>query len=68
MLGTWVDERTINYIIKYITKVDKKHKGYKQRTFVSKGLGAAYIEKNKKKHQFNGEDTITYYKTSNGAN
>ena len=67
VLGTWVDERTINYIVKYITKIDKIHEGYKQRTFVSKGLGEAYIRKNKERHRFEGKDTITYYKTSNGG-
>lgn len=64
--GQWVDERSINYISKYITKLDKFNDGYKQRIFTSKGLGKQYIEKNKWKHEFREEETCTTYLTSKG--
>lgn len=66
-LGEWVDERTVNYIVKYITKVDETHKGYKQRTFTSKKMGINYINKHKNNHKYQEEKTRTYYKTSNGG-
>lgn len=65
-IGEWVDERTINYITKYITKIDKVHPGYKQATFTSKGMGKEYIEKNRYKHIFKGKETNTKYKLKDG--
>lgn len=65
-IGQWVDERTINYITKYVTKLDNDHKGYKQRIITSKGIGKCYIEDKKYYHRFNGEKTKKKYKTSNG--
>lgn len=64
--GNWVDERTINYIMKYVTKLDSDHKGYKQRIITSKGIGKKYVEDKKYYHRYNGEKTIKKYKTSNG--
>lgn len=65
-IGEWVDGRTITYITKYITKVDKIHKGYKQAIFLSKGIGREYVTRNKHIHQFNGENTNTKYKLKDG--
>lgn len=57
-----------NYIIKYITKCDIDHKGYKPRTFVSKGIGEAYcIGEGRRRNQFRGDDTCTSYRWANGA-
>ena len=42
-IGEFVNEKTINYITKYITKIDEKHKGYKQRIITSKGIGKEYV-------------------------
>ena len=65
-IGQWVNEQTINYITKYITKLDNQHKGYKQRIFCSKGIGKEYIERNGYIHLYNGEDTITTYRDKQG--
>lgn len=65
-IGEWVDERTINYITKYITKIDEVHKGYKQKTFTSKGMGKEYIERNYHWHKFKGEETNTKYRLKDG--
>lgn len=65
-IGKWVDERTINYIVKYVTKIDKLHEGYKQKIFVSKGIGKNYIENNKSKHKYLNDKTNTTYLTRNG--
>lgn len=64
--GQWVDERTINYITKYVTKLDNDHKGYKQRIMTSKGIGKNYVIEKENYHQFKGENTIKKYKSSNG--
>lgn len=65
-IGEWVDERTINYITKYITKIDDIHKGYKQATFTSKGMGKEYIERNYNWHKFKGKETNTKYRMKDG--
>lgn len=61
-----VCEQAINYMMKYVTKLDEKNKGYRQKIFVSKGIGAGYVERNKYLHQYNGEKTLISYRTSNG--
>lgn len=60
--GDYVSERTFNYITKYITKIDGFHKGYKQKIFTSKKMGAGYLErKGRRLHEFRFEKTITWY-------
>ena len=41
----YVNERTINYIIKYVTKIDEKHKEYKNIILTSAGIGKGYINR-----------------------
>ena len=42
-ITNYVNEKTVNYIIKYITKIDEQHKAYKPKILCSKGIGAVYI-------------------------
>jgi len=65
-IGEWVDERTINYITKYITKTDLDHDGYKNRTLVSKGIGKNYLLTGAIVNKFAREETNTNYTTNNG--
>ena len=53
--------RTINYIIKYCSKPDEKHKGFKGKILCSKGIGKQYIKLGKYYNKFNGENTKEYY-------
>jgi hypothetical protein len=64
----YVNERTINYIIKYCTKVDLLHKHYKPKILCSKGIGGTYKDRHnaKKVNKFNGKDTNQMYKLANG--
>lgn len=66
--GDYCNERTINYIVKYITKIDIDHKTYKADIYCSAGLGACYLENAMilKKHEFCGTDTKQYYTLPNG--
>ncbi len=63
----YVNEKTINYITKYFTKVDKEHKGYKPRMMVSPGMGVGYVERAKRKHRFRGEYTNESYRMRDGT-
>jgi len=43
--GTYVNERTVNYIIKYTTKQDLVHKAYMPIILTSPGIGRNYIQR-----------------------
>lgn len=66
--GDYCTIKTINYIVKYVTKIDTDHKGYEADIFCSAGIGACYYknEFNKQKHKYNGKQTIQYYTLKNG--
>ena len=59
----YVNARTVNYITKYVTKMDAKHLNYKPIILTSAGIGGNYDGKN---NRYNGEDTKEYYRTSTG--
>lgn len=67
-IGQYCNERTINYIVKYVTKIDLEHKGYEADIFCSPGIGKAYFDNefNKTRHQYKGKETIQYYTLKNG--
>lgn len=39
----WVDNQSVNYIVKYVTKTDKDHQYYRPIILASKGIGARYL-------------------------
>lgn len=66
-IENWVNARTVNYIIKYVTKADEKHKGYKAIILTSAGIGKNYTKTDDyTKNKYNGEDTRETYRTANG--
>lgn len=66
--GGFVNERTINYIVKYITKIDVKHKEYKPIILCSPGLGKNYLNSyNATLNKYNKE-TNENYKLKDGRN
>lgn len=65
-VGDYVNEATINYVIKYVTKTDIKHKAYKPKILCSPGIGRNYTERpDSKKNKFS-EETDETYKTRQG--
>ena len=65
--GDYVNEKTINYIIKYINKQDEDHKYYTPVILTSPGIGSGYLKRvDKERNKFRGKDTIEYYTTRNG--
>ena len=42
-IGDKVNEGTINYISKYVTKIDKKHSEFISKVFCSKGIGNGFL-------------------------
>lgn len=63
----YISEKSINYMTKYIIKVDKKHPTYQSKLFTSKGMGLRYIEnEGKVRNRYKGEDTNKKYRFENG--
>ena len=66
--GTFVNERTINYITKYITKIDEVHKDLQGKILCSAGIGANYVNRGDAyKHTYKKGETIETYRLRNGA-
>lgn len=66
-IGTYVNEKSINYITKYITKVDIKHKDFKPIVLCSPGIGAKYINNAiRSQHIFADVNTRDYYINNQG--
>lgn len=68
-LGHWYGLRTINYLIKYVHKVDNDHKNFVPVVLCSKGIGDNYTQRYliQQIHKFDGPNTIEYYRLPNGA-
>lgn len=67
--GEYVNQKTINYIIKYCTKVDQDHKGYKPIILCSPGIGKQYLQRKDAIHNRYQADQQTNetYRLPNGA-
>ena len=63
----YVDEQTVNYITKYITKVDLEHKMYNPKILCSKGIGKGYLKRpDAQNNRYKAGETKEYYKTRSG--
>lgn len=66
-IRNFVNEKTINYVVKYIHKVDKDHKHYKSKILCSKGIGNNYINRiDAKLNEYRKKNTNETYKTRQG--
>nr|QJB20202.1 MAG: replication initiator protein [Microvirus sp.] len=66
-IGEYVSIKTINYIVKYINKLDTQHKGYQPKVLCSKGIGKGYLKKtDANRNKYNGNETKEYYRSSSG--
>lgn len=70
-VGNYVNEKTVNYIVKYVNKMDIDHKGYKPKVLCSPGLGSGYLNRRdsrKNKYQLNGMTEESYRHKSGAKN
>lgn len=66
-VGEYVSERTVNYIVKYLHKTDKKHKEYKPLMRATKGIGKGYLKRTeKRRNKYNGSKTKETYRNRKG--
>ena len=65
--GFWVNEQTVNYITKYMLKVDEKHPKFRGKVLCSAGIGAKYVtSEDGKRHKYKQGETNESYRTRNG--
>lgn len=66
-VGRFVNEQTINYIVKYVNKVDHLHKEYQSKILTSAGIGSGYLTRtDSERNKFKGSETIETYTTRKG--
>lgn len=66
-VGDYVSNRTINYIVKYVTKIDEVHPQFKGEIFCSPGIGRVYTESDVfSLHKYRPQSTRDYYRLNNG--
>lgn len=66
-IGEYVNEKTINYIVKYLHKTDMKHKEYIPKIFTSNGIGSNYRNSiNFENNKYKPEGTNENYRMYNG--
>lgn len=65
-VGTYVSERTINYLMKYVTKVDTDHKNFIGYIFCSPGLGKTWLENHKDIYTYEPNKSIDYIRLNTG--
>lgn len=66
-IGEYVNEKSINYIVKYLGKVDIIHKEYKPKILTSAGIGKGYVKRfDSNLNKYNGKETKEYYRTRQG--
>lgn len=68
-IGDYCNLQTINYLGKYITKTDFKHKGYVPQIFCSSGIGNNYTKRTiiQDVHKWRDKKTIEFYRYPNGS-
>ena len=68
-VGQFVNNRTINYISKYITKIDTDHKGFVGQILASPGIGRDFIEKQQynNTYKYRPRANSDYYRLENGC-
>lgn len=65
--GTWVNDQTVNYVIKYVHKQDQDHPNYKPKILASAGIGRGYTDRtDAKNNEFKGAETDDTYRTRSG--
>jgi hypothetical protein len=67
-IGEYCSEKTVNYIVKYVNKVDEKHKEYTSKIYTSKGIGKDYINReDSRRNKYKKGETKETYKTRHGT-
>lgn len=67
VIENYVNENTVGYITKYVTKVDEKHKTYQGIVLTSAGIGSGYLTRTDSiTNKYTGSNTKEFYRTRTG--
>lgn len=67
-VGEYVNAKTVNYIVKYVTKIDNDHPGFQGKILCSPGIGKGYEKKwDAKQNEYKAGETKETYVLNNGA-
>ena len=68
-VGKYVNAKTINYVVKYMTKIDNDHKGFIGQILCSPGIGKNFMEKFgiQETHKYRPRATNDFYRLPNGG-
>ena len=67
-IGEYVNAKTINYIVKYVSKGDEKHKEFVSKVYTSAGIGSGYVKRpDAKLNKYKGKETRETYITREGV-
>ena len=66
-IGKYTNEKTVNYITKYINKIDPKHKEYKPKILTSQGIGKGYFKRTDWMKNRYKQNTDERYTTKQGV-
>lgn len=68
-VGLYVNQRTINYISKYITKIDTDHKGFIGNILASPGIGRSFVDRQEGRdtYKYRPRKTVDFYELPNGS-
>ena len=63
----YVSDKTINYIVKYVNKINQKHKEYESKILCSPGIGKKYTKRSDiNKSKYKGKETNETYTLRDG--
>lgn len=67
-IGNFVNEQSVNYIVKYLGKYDEKHPNYMPKILASPGIGKGYLKSiSAKKNKYKSDGTTKdEYRTKTG--
>ena len=66
-VGEYVSARTVNYIVKYVTKIDTDHKSFRPIILTSPGMGKQWIDRMHYYYSYVRGKALDYYVMPNGT-
>ena len=65
-VGNWVNSQTINYLMKYVCKIDHDHKNFIGYVYTSPGIGKNWLEKMSSIYKYRPHNSLDYYRMPDG--
>ena len=65
-VGDWVNNQTINYLMKYVCKIDNDHKHFIGYVFTSPGIGKKWLETMQEIYKYRPHESLDYYRMPDG--